>query len=641
MLLEKKVSFFNSTRETDVKKEIEISQVLSDIKNGTYKRLINQVRNGDEEAKKQLPTVAVHGLFNKFRKKDRFIEASGLIILDLDDVLEDEIEETKQTIMEMEDHVLATMRSPSGNGIKILYYVDPDIITSANYKAIGKEVVSIFDSYGKVDYLSVTDCLIMTYDEHILINEDVYPASVMIRQVEAKKVELEELDTSKALWDDVEDFFDTVLAEDIAQKTTSNFHFIQVSILDLAKFGFYHPAEDLSFVIDYSESYFKASRENKNRFLEAVELSKSYPQQFWPYKTVRDYEEEEPMLDYSSYLEDTIPTKKDKSLKEAKKSEELDDYSFNEVDEDSDGFVDLTNFKERVLEVVKEGDRVGREVSFKNFADVFRFKGTGILTITGIPGHGKTEFTDALLVDLARMYGEQSIMVGFEQSPEEHVIKLIRKMVGTDITCPSWINHEKNMEVFDVAYDFITSNFHHVDTRIVGGNINTLLTKCAEKIKAKRDAGEDIRYVVFDPFNMMSIKGKLSTNEKAEEILRRLTHFSHQMGVMVILIAHPFKMKRDETTGQYQVPDFYSVKGSSAFFEMSYHGLTVYRRDDNLVMVKVLKVKQNNLGEREAEVFFEYQRPSGRYTPITEDIIELAGDHRDTDWLSKIFNKEK
>ena len=628
MILETKVSYFEETRDTEVKSQILIGTVLERIKNGTYENIVKQLRSGDKEIKKSLPTIAMHGLFDGFRKKDLFAEASGLVILDLDDVELDEIEETKQDIIESNDHVLAIMTSPSGNGIKILYYVMPELITADSYRAIGKQLVSEFDIYGTVDFLSVTDCLIMTYDPNILINEDAIPAHVFVKEVIKKEAELEPLDESKQVWEDPEDFFDTVLAEDISQKTNSNFHFIQVSLLDLAKFGFYHPKEDLTFVIDYAESYFKYSTENKKRFSEAAELANQYPQQYWPYRLGRtddDFEEDEGFNDYSEFIatDDVIKPKKDKSDSE------------DGEEEDFDGFIDLKNFLDRVISVVKEGDRVGFEVSLKNFADVFRPKGTGICTVTGIPGHGKTEFVDALLVDLARLYGHEAIIAGFEQTPEEHNIKLIRKILGLDVTCPSWFDNKDNHPRFHQALEFTTRHFHHFDIAKTGGDINVLLRKAAERIAKLRAEGREVKYMVMDPFNMLSIKGRYSGHEKIEEILRRLTHFSHQMGVMVILVAHPFKMKKNEETGQYAVPDFYSVKGSSAFFEMSYHGLTVYRRDDGLVMIKVLKVKQNNMGEREAEVFFDYDRPSGRYIPVTEEMAELAGDHRDRDWLEK------
>ncbi len=625
MILDKKVSYFNNTRDTLVAGTDTIERVLGCIKNGDYKDLVGKVRQGDSDAKKMLPTVAMHGLFKEYRKANSFIEASGIIILDLDDI-EDDIEEVKEDIMDSDSHVLAAMVSPSGDGIKLLYLVEPDLINADNYRQIGRQIVTNFEVYGNVDFLSVTDCLIMTYDPNILINEKAIPAFVYIEETIQKDVILEPIDQSKEIWDDAEDFFETVLAEDIAQKTNNNFHFIQVSILDLAKFGFKHPSEDLSFVVNYAESYFKSSVDNEKRFLEVTELSKSYPQTKHPYRFTRSEDDfEEAYVDYSDFMpEDTKPKKKDKTSD----SEEVEEI-------EGDGFINYETFKDKVLKVIAEGDRVGYEISFEDFADAFRFKGTGIITITGIPGHGKTELVDVCTIDLARMYGHQTLIAGFEQTPEEHVIKLIRKIVGTDVTCPSWLN-ESNSKEFDEAYNFVTDHFKHIDIKSLGGEINAILKALAAKILEQRELGKNPKYVVFDPFNMLSIKGKYSGHEKVEEILRRLTHFSHQMGVMVVLVAHPFKMKKDEKTGQYDVPDFYSVKGSSAFFEMSYHGITVYRKPDGSVLVRILKVKQNNLGRAGADIYFNYDKPSGRYIPINEDGIEGVGDHYGRDWLNKV-----
>lgn len=623
-ILDTRISTFKNTRSTEViKSQVDsVGLYLERIQNGTYKKTIERLRGGDETAKLELPTVAFHGTFDTFRKKKDFIEASGLIILDIDDIdPEDNLEEIKADMLEESDHVLAIMVSPSGNGLKILYYVTPDLITADNYRQIGKQVISNFSLYGHVDYLSITDCLIMTYDPDIVINKDVEPAFIYIEETTTHKVELEKLDKDKALWEDVEDFFDTVLNDDIESKTNNNYHFIQVSLLDLAKFGFTHPEEDLSFVIDYSENAFGSSPKNKQRFLEASVVAKQYPKIQWPYKTFADNgESDDEYVDYSDYTQGD------------------DDAGGKAEGVEESGLIDYLNFYNEVVEVVKEGDRVGFEISLKNFADVFRFKGTGILTVTGIPGHGKTEFVDQIIIDLARLYKHESIVVGFEQTPAEHTVKNIRRMVGANVTCPSYFNPSNEPE-FKEAYNFVTKYIKHIDTNKVGGNVNKILEFAAKQIKESRGNGGDPRYLIMDPFNMLSIKGRFSGHEKIEEILRRLTHFSHQMGVLVILVAHPFKMRKDEKSGEYEVPDFYSVKGSSAFFEMSYHGLVVYRtgyQPSDPVFAKPLKLKQNNLGIVGEKVFFIYDKPSGRYIPIDEEGNEISGDHRDKNWLEKI-----
>ena len=82
------------------------------------------------------------------------------------------------------------------------------------------------------------------------------------------------------------------------------------------------------------------------------------------------------------------------------------------------------------------------------------------------------------------------------------------------------------------------------------------------------------------------------------------------------------------------------MKGSSAFFEMSYHGAVVYRKNST-VMVKILKVKQNNLGTAGECCYFLYERGSGRYIPCDEDGAEKEGTHRNTDWLEKALDINK
>jgi len=177
----------------------------------------------------------------------------------------------------------------------------------------------------------------------------------------------------------------TVLSENIDEKSSNNFHYLQMAMLDLKKYGYEHPKHDLSFVIDYAEATHKRSQDNRMRFLELVEICKKYPQTLWPYKTTRDEygnEEAEYEEDYSEFV-----TKKPSENDSKEQTEEDDDF----------GMIQYNSFSDRVYAVAIEGDRVGAEISLKPFADIFRFRGSGILTITGIPGHGKAQPLDCLI----------------------------------------------------------------------------------------------------------------------------------------------------------------------------------------------------------------------------------------------------
>lgn len=623
------VSYFDSITETEVvRKAYSIGDCINAIREGKFKKTVDKVRAGKEEFKKDLPAIAVHGVFRDYRKGKDFIVASGLIVIDIDDT-EDPLEEVKKDIMDSFDYVFAAMISPSGNGIKVLCYVDPDFVTADNYREIGKFISKDFVEYGTIDYLSITDCLIMSYDPNILVNENPTPAQVYLKEKVEKKSELEPLDKNKKLWTDVEEFFVTVLADSIEEKSSNNFHYLQMAMLDLSKYGFKHPKEDLQFVIEYAEAVHKRSSSNQNRFLELVEICKSYPQTCWPYKTTRedDEDEYEEPVDYSQYAPET---------KKKKKSNEEDEES----EDETDGLIDYEGdgFWESVLEVAKEGDRVGAEISLKNFADIFRFRGSGILTITGIPGHGKTEFIDQCILDLARLYRHESLIAGFEQSPQEHILKLAQKLIGKNVTCKSYLTKE-NIPTLKKAVSYLTSQIKHIDTIKNGGEITKLLEIAAKRIHKSREEGIGVKYFVIDPYNMLSLKGsKLNGYEKVEEILRKITHFSHQMDVMVILIAHPVKIKKDPKTGAYEIPDFYSVKGSSAFFEMSYHGIVIFRhgyKASDAILARILKVKQSKLGKTMADATFTFDSNSTRYIPIDEEGNVMSGDHASKDWLEK------
>lgn len=503
-ILKSKISSFNSTRETEVVNHdtSTIELWLERFKNGTYKKQIEKLRTtGDNEIKKDLPTVAFHGVFEHSRSKKNFVEANGVIILDIDDINpQDNLEEIKQDIIDYNKSVLAVMISPSGNGLKLLYLVESFLVNADNYRQIGKQLVDNFTMYGKVDYLSVTDCLIATFDPNLLINRNAVPAMIVTDEFQSHKVEIDPLDENKRLWDDAEDFFDTVLAQNIQNKASNNFHYIQIAIFDLAKYGFKHPKEDLSFVINYAEEVFKKSKDNQKRFNECVAIAKDLPHIMWAYNTTGDdfYDDEDFEPDYSDYIT--------KSKPKVKADRVSADKEEDEQESDEDGLIEYSTFFERVLDVAKEGNRVGSEISLKSFSNIFRFRGSGILTVTGIPGSGKTEFVDQCLLDLARLYRHETIVAGFEQTPEEHIIKLAKKLIGTDVTCPSYLkSNEKSLKK---AVGFLTKYVKHIDVTKIGGNITKILEVSAKQIYESREKGGP-KIFSFRPFQYVIYKEQI------------------------------------------------------------------------------------------------------------------------------------
>ena len=69
----------------------------------------------------------------------------------------------------------------------------------------------------------------------------------------------------------------------------------------------------------------------------------------------------------------------------------------------------------------------------------------------------------------------------------------------------------------------------------------------------------------------------------------------------------------------------YDIKGGGEWYDASYHGIVVHRDyEAQTTIVKVNKVKFQNLGENGAECYFTWDKDSGRYIPhyqVSEDDV--------------------
>ena len=95
---------------------ITVETALQRIQSGKQKQKIERVRQGDKEAKKQLPVVLWSGRF-KERKDDSLQKHSGIIVLDFDHL--SDVNDAKSKLA-FDQHVLACWTSPSGDGVKAI-----------------------------------------------------------------------------------------------------------------------------------------------------------------------------------------------------------------------------------------------------------------------------------------------------------------------------------------------------------------------------------------------------------------------------------------------------------------------------------------------------------------------------------------
>ena len=123
-----KVSLFRNFNQ--VEENLEIGVILEQIRSGKYKARVQALREllrqGKSEeydsAKRSLPAFTPSGLFDGGRKLEFLKEYSGLIILDLDDLQQEQMIAARQKIQEC-TYTYACFISPSGQGLKVLVKV--------------------------------------------------------------------------------------------------------------------------------------------------------------------------------------------------------------------------------------------------------------------------------------------------------------------------------------------------------------------------------------------------------------------------------------------------------------------------------------------------------------------------------------
>lgn len=255
--------------------------------------------------------------------------------------------------------------------------------------------------------------------------------------------------------------------------------------------------------------------------------------------------------------------------------------------------------------------------SFGNMRNMFSVMRGQLTTGTGIPSHGKSNFTEWYVLNLANDYKMKASFFSPEHSPMElHQTTFIQKVIGKNF----WkeMDGVPRIDKEDIArYKDWANEKIYLTTADKGSvpNWDWLLERFKEQLFTY---GIDI--FVVDAFNKVELP-KGNKLDAINEVLTKLTMFCQMNDVMVFLIAHPKKMSKTES-GAYESPTLYDVSGSADFRNQTHNGFGIYRHfpseetgEEGYTSFINLKTKFSFQGEIGAKVDFNYHIPSGRYYP--------------------------
>ena len=169
-----------------------LEEILNDIKKGTYRTKISEIRTfldndkKDEaaELKKQLDAFTVSGTFSNGRSVDKIQIYSQYVILDIDKLSILQLQEVKNTAR-LAVYTYAAFVSPSGNGIKIVVKVNTN---KEVHKEAYKQVVDYYERALNIDIdtsgSDICRLCFVSYDDECYINNhsDVFEVAVLIKK---------------------------------------------------------------------------------------------------------------------------------------------------------------------------------------------------------------------------------------------------------------------------------------------------------------------------------------------------------------------------------------------------------------------------------------------------------------------------
>ena len=296
-----------------------------------------------------------------------------------------------------------------------------------------------------------------------------------------------------------------------------------------------------------------------------------------------------------------------------------------------EGIFTASDVKDELLSLFENGLQQGATLKMGILDYLLSLETGRLMIVTGIPGDGKSEFLDEMAVRLSLFYDWRCAWFSPENFPVTlHHPKLMEKLIGKRFKKGTMTPME-----FEAAVRYLSRNFFDILPE-EGYRVDTILEKAEALVRRK-----GIRVFILDPYNCLEhqIPQGQSETQYISEFLEKLRSFAHRRQVLVVLAAHPTKMKKDPISGKYPVPTMYDVSGSAAFFNKADFGIAIERnRTQGVTRVHVQKVKFRHLGQP-GVASFRYNLFNGRFVNFKEggtpDIPDGPVDWDNSNWLGK------
>lgn len=252
-------------------------------------------------------------------------------------------------------------------------------------------------------------------------------------------------------------------------------------------------------------------------------------------------------------------------------------------------------------------------------------KGT-LNVVSGIPGHGKTLFVDAMMVDSIINHGWKWAVFSPENKPYYlHLQPLSEKIVGKPFF------GDGAMAIGEVT-DVLNKLQKHI--RFIEPDYENRTMKAIKNLALESIECGGVDGIVIDPWNKieLTLNGNESETQYIGRVLMDWQYFARQHNVFLCIVAHPTKMVKTPNAKYYPVPTLYNLSGGANWYNGVDNGLTIYRRfDRDCTEIHIQKIKFKNHGKLGVK-YMRYNEFNGRLDEVSfEEAKQVKANPEDFD----------
>lgn len=278
-----------------------------------------------------------------------------------------------------------------------------------------------------------------------------------------------------------------------------------------------------------------------------------------------------------------------------------------------EGVFSVLDLSGKIQHLYEHGWEKGTDTGWVEVDRFYTVRPGEFTVITGMPNSGKSNWLDALLVNLSTEQGWQFALFSPENQPlEDHMGRMMEKYARLPFARGPTLR--MNQETKDAAERWLSEHMYWIlPDDDAQWTIKTVLDSAKALVLRK-----GIRGLVIDPWNELEhvLPPGITETIYIGQVLRQVRQFARRHSVHVWVVAHPQKMYRED--GKYPVPTLYDISGSANWRNKADNGIVVWRdfANDHLpVEIHVQKIRFRQIG-RIGMAKLQYDKVTQTYSDL-------------------------